>query len=181
MIGYAAPLEPNSTSVLDQAAPLTSFSPDLSSLLTSSLQSFSTSLLTMACGRDFYSHVSSCLDCYTAYRDWLCRTVVPQCASTITSSKLDRMPAIVQRTTSTPRSALAPPAYDYTELLPCLSTCNAVDRTCPAFLTFRCPLRGITANQSYGYVGNEDGSGDGSGDGGTWLASDRWGNRWCNG
>jgi calcium channel MID1 len=180
MIGYAAPLRANSTSSGSSPAPLISLPDTLETLLTTSLQAFSTSLLTIACGRDFYSHVSSCLDCFTAYRNWLCRSVIPQCASTATSNS-DAPPAITTRTVSEPRLQLAPMAYDYTELLPCLSTCNSVHRACPAFLSIRCPLRGITANQSYGYVGEEDEYGDGSGDGGVWPASDRWGDRWCNG
>ena len=157
MLAYAAPLPANTTSILSTPAPLASLPDATVSLLTTSLQAFSTSLLTQACGRDFYSHVSSCLDCYTAYRDWLCRSVIPRCASTTTAgdASSDPAPATVARTTTTPRLDLAPPAYDYTELLPCLSTCNAADRACPAFLDFRCPVRGITANQSYGYVGDD--------------------------
>lgn len=45
---------------------------------------------------------------------------------------------------------------------------------------FRCPLRGITANASYAYYGEEGDDGgrcEGEEDGGV----DRWGRVWCNG
>jgi calcium channel MID1 len=51
-----------------------------------------------------------------------------------------------------------------------------VDRACPVFLGFRCPLRGDTANESYAFIGDDDDKGDGSEGSG-----DKWGNRWCNG
>ena len=71
--------------------------------------------------------------------------------------------------------------YDYTELLPCLSACNAADRACPATLLFRCPQRSVaTANQSYGFYGDDNDVGDGSSATGI-PGSDLYGNSWCNG
>ena len=158
---------------------------DITSLIVTSLQSFTTSLLSSACGRDLYSHVSSCADCQAVYRDWLCRVVVPQCAS---SSSATSSPSTIEtptaqtvfRTPTTPRDPAVAPSYNYEELLPCLSTCNAVDRACPALLGFRCPIRGVSANASYAYIGNDANHGDGSWELGV-PAADRWGNRWCNG
>jgi calcium channel MID1 len=69
-------------------------------------------------------------------------------------------PPLLSRTPAAPRSpslALAgvQPAYDYSELPPCLGLCYHADRLCPVFLSFRCPIatggrdgRG-TARRSY--------------------------------
>ncbi|RSH91307.1 stretch-activated cation channel mid1 [Saitozyma podzolica] len=177
-VAYAAPFDVNATS---STSPLTSLPDNITSILTSSLQSFSTSLLSQACGRDYYSHVSTCADCYAAYRDWLCRVLVPRCADAVSSTTADPPAATVSRTAANPRDpGIYTPSYDYVELLPCLSVCNAADRTCPTSLQFRCPVRGVTANSSYGFVGNNADSGDGAKDTG-WPAADQWGNRWCNG
>ena len=186
-IAYAAPLSPNATNSINY--PITTLPNNISSLIDDSIESFSTSLLSTACGRDYYSHVSSCSDCQAAYRDWVCRIVIPQCASStsstspqsLSSSSLDPTAAqTIFRTPSSPRIPTIIPEYDYDELLPCLSTCNAVDRACPVFLGFRCPIRGISANSSYGYLGDDADRGDGNPALGL-PASDRWGNRWCNG
>jgi calcium channel MID1 len=188
---YAAPLTANTILTPgSQPYPVSTIPDEITAILVSSLQAFSTSLLSSACGRDVFSHVSTCADCYAAYRDWACRVVIPQCVATNSSQpdqddysiKGDLLPTAqtVFRTTTSPRNPATPPAYEYTELLPCLSTCNAVDRACPVFLAFRCPLRGITAKESYAYLGSEVYEGDGSADTGP-PALDRWGNRWCNG
>jgi calcium channel MID1 len=63
-----------------------------------------------------------------------------------------------------------------------MAMCRRADRACPAFLGFRCPSRGVTANSSYAVVAEDkdkvsDGQGEGEEDGGV----DQWGNRWCNG
>jgi len=69
---------------------------------------------------------------------------------------------------------------EYNELLPCLSSCNAVDRNCPVTLEFRCPTRDKNGNMSYGFIGDDNGFGDGDLITGI-ASSDIWGNRWCNG
>lgn len=190
-IGYAAPLEPNSTAILSSSAPLTTFPDPIITLLTSSLDSFATTLSTKACGRDFYSHVSSCFDCHTSYRDWICRNLVPRCAdpSLIESLAPDIIPPrniqVPLSTTTSPRGVTTSPispTYGYDQLLPCLGVCNRVDRTCPAFVEFTCPHRGVNANETYGFFGQDDGRGDGSSSSETIArASDKWGNSWCNG
>lgn len=181
-IGYAAPLAPNSTSILSSPAPIATLPDSITSLLTASLQAFSTSLLTKACGRDFYSHVSSCLDCHTAYRDWVCRSLIPRCADPSATDTLE--PDIIPpRTRTQPGGGTGmTAAYDYDELLPCLGVCNAVDRTCPALMLFTCPHRVVNGNETYGFFGQDDAEGDGSASSGSIARSaDRWGNRWCNG
>jgi hypothetical protein len=114
-VAYAAPFDVNATS---STSPLTSLPDNITSILTSSLQSFSTSLLSQACGRDYYSHVSTCADCYAAYRDWLCRVLVPRCADAVSSTTADPPAATVSRTAANPRDpGIYTPSYDYVELL----------------------------------------------------------------
>ncbi|KAH8113052.1 stretch-activated cation channel Mid1 [Phellopilus nigrolimitatus] len=180
----------------------------ISGPLLSYMTNFTTSLLTFACGRDWYSPLVDCQDCQTAYRTWLCAVQLPRCGevppnptSTPSSTPSKRAkradsaqatlaaPALsAQNTSTTARNANLPafPGGNWTELLPCLETCNAAERACPPFLQFMCPVPRFTAGDSYG-MGFIDG--DASNPGGTWkenggstgAAQDRWGNVWCNG
>ncbi len=114
-LSYAAALDLNATS---SGSPLFSLPDNLTSILTSNLEAFSTSLLSQACGRDLYSHVSSCADCFAAYRAWLCAVAVPRCASSIIQEDVYPTPATMDRNASSPRNpALPAPDYNYTELL----------------------------------------------------------------
>lgn len=178
-IAYAAALDPFPGSTSQSINSLPS---GLQETIQTSLNAFSTSLLTTACGRDLYSPISTCEDCFYEYRDWLCRTVIPRCASmsNATSSQASIMPKTIQRTPETPRSNWSSiPSFTYNELLPCLGTCRRVERTCPVVLTIRCPVRGITANASYAYHGDADDAGSFEGEEDDGI--DAWGNRWCNG
>lgn len=186
-VGYAAPISQNTTAspIPSTPYPISVLPDDMTSTITSSLDAFSTSVLSGACGRDLYSHVVSCADCYASYRDWVCRVVVAQCAAS--SSNDDGSgntppvePKTVERSPAAPRLPVVVPPYEYTELLPCLSVCNSVDRDCILTLNFRCPLRNKVGNQSYAFYGEDDDQGDGSADTGQ-VSLDRWGNRWCNG
>lgn len=194
-IGYAAPLDPIDGGEMP-FAPITTLPEHLENALTTSLNSFSTSLLSQACDRDLYSPVSSCTDCFGEYRDWLCRSIVPRCASqqqtqastekaessssSSDSDKSSKIPMTVRRNASSPRTSLsANPAYDYDELLPCLANCRRVDRRCPVFLGFRCPVRGVTAHQSYAYCGPDE-EDDGKCEGESDRGANVWGDVWCN-
>nr|KIR84607.1 calcium channel [Cryptococcus tetragattii IND107] len=203
-LGYSAPLDANSTAVtspsgvtISSTAPIQTLPDELLEPIIQNLEAFSTSLLSNACGRDLFSHVSSCLDCYSAYRDWLCRVVVPQCGtaansstsataieaatSTSTSSGTFPTPSTILRTPSSPRNPSLPiPSYSYYELLPCMSSCNRADRSCPVSMGIRCPKRKVNAAKSYAFVGDDHSYGDGSAEQGV-AAQNRWGNRWCNG
>lgn len=90
--------------------------------------------------------------------------------------------ALVPQPTSSPaRNPNLPElGTGYTMLLPCLERCTVVDRACPNFLGFRCPVQRFTAAASYG-VGYIDGGDGGQGNGATGAVQDRWGNVWCNG
>lgn len=202
---------------------------NVSEPLLSYMTNFTQSLLTFACGRDWYSPLMTCADCQLAYRTWLCSVQLPRCGespttsstttstsstATATQKKKKRKrsyfwrrdenaqtvlstsslsPSLKAQNSSDPDNsrnanlpALTSNEGNWTELLPCLETCNAVERACPNFLGIACPVPRFNAYQSYG-VGFIDG--DAKDPGGTWLqkggktgvAQDRWGNVWCNG
>ncbi|KAH9032281.1 stretch-activated Ca2+-permeable channel component-domain-containing protein [Lactarius pseudohatsudake] len=153
------------------------------------LTNFTTSLLTTACGRDAYSPLQSCADCQAAYRRWLCSISLPRCGEfpqTPSDPQQQQTlavptPALVpQMSGTTPRNAALGNAGNYTALLPCIEMCNAVDRTCPVFLGFRCPLPQFTAYASYGvgYIDSADGQVKDGGVPG--VPQDQWGNVFCN-
>jgi calcium channel MID1 len=168
---------------------------NLTSPLINYLSNFTTSLLTMACGRDTYSPIHTCADCQAAYRRWLCTVSFPRCGefpqqpqATTTPSQQQVFdatvpsPALVSMTSGTPQrnAALGNVSTPYTALLPCIETCSAADRACPLFLGFRCPLTKYTANSSYGlgFIDSWDGEEEGGGVPG--AAQDQWGNVFCN-
>ncbi|KAL7278152.1 hypothetical protein ACG7TL_008124 [Trametes sanguinea] len=193
-VGYAVPIAPpRGIAAVHTAATLPS---DVTDTLLSVLTNFTTTLSTLACGRDYYSPLVTCADCQEAYRRWLCAVSFPRCgesnmSSTSTSTSLasqdTAQAALLQpalqlvKAGATPRNPILPPfATDYETLLPCLETCNAADRACPNFLGFKCPLPQFTAADSYG-VGYIDKGEEGVvGGGATGVAQDVYGNVWCN-
>ncbi|OBZ72809.1 putative oxidoreductase C24B10.20 [Grifola frondosa] len=150
--GYAVPLPPPPDPATGHNAQ--TIPADTSATMLAILANFTTTLTTLACGRDEYSPLVSCADCQRAYRTWLCAAAFPRCAEE--PSALDTQAGVPAALVSVPAGA-APrntvlPAFAqaYVALLPCLETCNAADRACPSFLGFKCPLPQFTAAQSYG-------------------------------
>jgi len=156
------------------------------------MTNFTTTLLTFACGRDMYSPLQSCADCQAAYRKWLCSVYFTRCseaspgsASSTQTTAIPQQPLsalVPQPTNASARNPNLPSlGSPYTTLLPCLETCTAVDRACPSFIGFKCPVVRFNAATSYG-VGFIDSGRDGvQGQGSTGTAQDIWGNIWCNG
>jgi calcium channel MID1 len=145
------------------------------------MTNFTVALSTFACGRDLYSPLQTCADCQVAYRKWLCTTQFPRCTENL-PQQLDQAPALVVQKANTPQRNLNFPnlTSDVAVLLPCIETCQAVDRACPNFLGFKCPVVRFNAAKSYG-VGFIDAVGSGvAGGGSTGLAQDSYGNLWCN-
>ncbi|BEI92001.1 uncharacterized protein CcaverHIS019_0408210 [Cutaneotrichosporon cavernicola] len=184
-VGYASPLS-------DSPSTLSAIPQEYADFIAASLQAFEVSVLTGACGRDRYSFVSDCADCYAAYREWLCRLVLPQCAGDdVAFVDVDpsgpQSPYRLDRTLESPRntnisSSTGTPTYpiDYFELMPCINTCTRVSQLCPSSLQWNCPRRHFNANESYAFVTGNNALGDGSANTG-WPATDVYGNRWCNG
>jgi calcium channel MID1 len=149
------------------------------------LTNFTVALSTFPCGRDQYSPITTCADCQAAYRTWLCSVQFTRCSeapSTASSSDTAIQPKLVEQKPGEPRRNPNLPAKReaFSELLPCLETCQAVERACPYFMGFKCPVVRFNAGESYavGYVdsGKEGEEGGGS----TGAAQDQWGNVWCN-
>ncbi|KZT38876.1 hypothetical protein SISSUDRAFT_1061596 [Sistotremastrum suecicum HHB10207 ss-3] len=179
-------------------APFTSYNttnldPAISSSFLSSLQNFSTTLSAFPCGRDVYSPLKGCTDCFDTYRTWLCAVAFPQCAdppsnpSTFfspTPPSEAPTPALLAQTSSNRSPILPDLGTSHTILLPCIETCQAVDRSCPPFLGWRCPVMAVNANWSYGlgFIDGIDGSeGQGRISGASGRGVDRWGGMWCSG
>ncbi|KAI0695683.1 stretch-activated cation channel Mid1 [Cerioporus squamosus] len=188
-VSYAVPLAPPRAPATAHTA--STIPHNIGDTITSIMANFTTTLTTLACGRDHYSPLVTCADCQQAYRTWLCAVSFPRCgetpasSSSITSTDSQAqvpLPALQSvKAGATPRNPILPVfSSAYETLLPCLETCNAVDRACPAFLGFKCPLPRFTASSSYG-VGFVDSGDDGEvGGGQTGVAQDVYGNVWCN-
>lgn len=149
------------------------------------LTNFTVSLTTFPCGRDEYSPLVGCADCQRAYRRWLCTIFFPRCSEESPDSGNSAQKPVsalqAQQPSATARSPSIPPfASGYNALLPCLETCNAVDRACPISLGFKCPVPRFTASKSYGVGYIDTGEEEEEGGGMTGVAQDRWGNVWCN-
>ena len=189
---YAVPLPPPPSPAFGYNA--TTLPDNITSPLLQYMTNFTTMLSTFACGRDLYSPLQTCADCQTNYRTWLCSVSFPRCSEPAAGDNSTTPPSLGSNAQA-PFSALQPQpsgspsrnpnfpnaTYDYSTLLPCLETCNAVDRACPYFLGIKCPTTKFNAAASYG-VGFIDSGNDGEiGNGATGVAQDRWGNVWCTG
>ncbi|KIJ37548.1 hypothetical protein M422DRAFT_50354 [Sphaerobolus stellatus SS14] len=199
---YAIPLPPPS----DGSATYTpsNLPSSVTGTLISSISNFTTLLLTFPCGRDVYSFKQTCEDCQEAYRTWACAVSLPRCAEEIAlpsppptstakskASQTPIKPALLAhpefptRTnlslTAPSSSSPAPAISQYTELLPCIETCNAVDRAAPPMFGWKCPGVDVNANETYGvgFIDSWDGTVEGGGTPG--VSVDRWGVAWCNG
>ncbi|KAF5326465.1 hypothetical protein D9611_000433 [Ephemerocybe angulata] len=199
-VAYAMPLAapPNGAEIYTGNTLPTTLSDPIRSYLTN----FTVTLNSFACGRDMYSPLVTCADCQREYRKWLCTISLPRCsepslsnpngfssipplptATGLSASKNDQQQVLSalmpQQTSTTPRNKFLP-QFDsaYQMLLPCIETCNAMDRACPSFLGFKCPTSQFNGAASYG-IGYIDGKDGDQGEGLTGVAQDRYGNVWC--
>ncbi|KAG8899938.1 stretch-activated cation channel mid1 [Tulasnella sp. 408] len=209
LVSYPIPLpassfsstDPNVTPIVDEST----LPAAINNSVTGSLTNFSTLLSTFPCGRDVYSPLHSCADCYDAYRVWACFVSFPRCTeplpgastnptspgSSTTSNPQVPFALKPRPAQSLPRAAGFPsPTTAYTELLPCLESCQAVRRTCPPFLGWACPVPDVNAAESYalgvwdswnGLIPGEGLLGQADMGNGTVSVTDRFGRIWCNG
>ncbi|KAJ8075773.1 stretch-activated cation channel mid1 [Marasmius tenuissimus] len=116
------------------------------------------------------------------------RRLFPRLLSSDSDESESRQPvsALASQPSNAPSRSPLFPSFNtsYDLLLPCIETCQSVDRACPVSLGFKCPPTSrfmSTAKQSYG-VGIVDGVDDNQERLGTaGASSDIWGNVWCNG
>lgn len=179
-VSWAAPFPPLDGGGGNAATTYTAdnFPAPLLETFINSLSNFSASLLTFPCGRDLYSVVQNCSSCERAYRQWLCSVLIPRCGESGSNPGENDPkippPALVDRSIGSANITANSPRIDqaafstngngngvtnYQELLPCLETCHAVDRSCPPSLQWVCPRQGINAERSYG-VGYIDQQGE---------------------
>lgn len=147
----------------------------LGEMISANYGNFSATLGTFPCDSDefgMYSSVTTCADCLRAYQSWLCAVAIPRCTDMIDPaesaasqdgtdleglpmpSNTQLHPYVVNRIgkNSSRQSyidELLSPG-DYGELLPCLSTCEMVTRSCPPLLKWKCPKWTVTAERDYG-------------------------------
>jgi len=189
-VSYAAPIPPPSqsstpqsgTSLTQQTYTADDLPGEYTAMLLSSLGNFSITLSSFACGRDVYSPLKTCEDCFDAYRDWACAISFPRCGNADLSALPPSpwpSPALMARVNGSRNNIFPPLQQSYMELLPCIETCTTVDRSCPYFLQFGCPLPGVTAEFSYG-VGFIDDALNGRQDKGVPGVAEEYGYAWCN-
>ncbi|KAG8898738.1 stretch-activated cation channel mid1 [Tulasnella sp. 403] len=176
----------------------------IASSIIDSVSNFSIVLSTFPCGRDVYSPLHGCAECFDAYRAWACFVSLPRCTEPLTPTQTIVTSSSAPSTSlhagaqvpfglKTREASSAPRAVGftvlqstYTELLPCIETCNVVRRTCPPLLQWKCPVPSVNANESYalGVWDSEDGLKEGGGllgPMGNGSVSDVYGRIWCNG
>ena len=207
-IAYSVPLPspPSGANVYD----VSNVPPEVTAPLLSILTNFTVMLTTTACGRDLYSPIVGCDDCEREYRRWLCTITFTRCGEPSPSNpngvsatppapdatglsafrpvakgqpKQAVLSALMPQSSNASEGRnpnLAGTGSTYMMLLPCLERCATVDRACPTFLGFKCPVVRFNAAASYG-VGYVDSVTNEVGKGVTGVAQDRWGNVWCNG
>lgn len=191
----------------------------ISETVSPNYSNFSTMIDTFPCGDPYfgaYSVVATCAGCKKAYQDWLCSVAMPRCTDTISSSNdsrasqdgrdltgrptglnVDHLPYIVNREggNSSRREYIDTDlrAGDYGEVLPCIYNCYFVERMCPPFIAWSCPVWDVTAQRDYGTfadsgpegIGAAE-NGDAGPDGQNWggpqryVATDGFGHTFCN-
>ncbi|KAF8493575.1 stretch-activated cation channel Mid1 [Gautieria morchelliformis] len=191
LTSYAVPLPPTPDGATSYSS--SNVPSNISDPLISSISNFTVALLTFPCGRELYSPIQTCDSCADAYRAWACAVSFPRCgeipstlASSLASQPTAPKKSESQKALPTPAILPSSPASrlqtnsSYNELLPCIETCQSVDRACPPLFSWTCPLPSVNANWSYG-VGFIDSSDGLQGKGVPGVAQDRWGIAWCNG
>lgn len=155
--------------------------PDLISfyntIVNQSHTAFNRTLSTFPCGEEsrkfgmgLFSQISTCDDCWDAYRDWSCSVSIPRCSTSSPTNtsfpilpssyktilprsnpNISRTPLLSQNNLQTTFSVpdLTSP-FPYNEVPPCLSLCQLVQARCPPFLSWTCPVDGGTGTAGYG-------------------------------
>lgn len=160
----------------------------LGEMIEANFGNFSATLSTFPCDSDAfgqYSSVATCADCLRAYQSWLCAVAIPRCtdlvdpalsAASQNGSNLEGLampantqlyPYIVNRVgANSSRQAYIDALFDpgdYGELLPCITTCEMVTRSCPPVVQWACPKWTVTAQRDYGTFADAGSDGLGAG------------------
>lgn len=93
-----------------------------------------------------YSPLRTCSNCDYSYRLWLCGVTIPRCS--VADGAATRAWEAGEGRTDFVADTIEPPLA-YAEILPCLNTCWAIVRDCPADFQFGCPKRSEYIEGSY--------------------------------
>jgi calcium channel MID1 len=148
--------------------------------VTTSLENFKQTLSTFPCGRDTYSPLKTCSDCFYSYRDWLCAISFPRCAEPLIQETHLELPLKFYSPDSPSRATGFPAlGVPHNEIQPCIEICYSVLRSCPPFIGWQCPSKeNAKASYGVGFIDSSDGQKERAGV--TGRAYDEWGNIWCN-
>ena len=191
----------------------------INAMISANFANFSATLSTFPCDSPkfgMYSSVATCTDCLRAYQNWLCAVALPRCTDPVdpkhsAASQDGRDLVGLPMGTNTHlypyvANRLAPNSSrqtyidrlfnpgPYGELLPCLTVCEMVVRSCPPLIKWTCPIWTVTAQRDYGTFADADSDGLGCGANGgagkdglrfggfpdTYVATDAFGNTFCN-
>lgn len=191
----------------------------INAMISANFANFSATLSTFPCDSPkfgMYSSVATCTDCLRAYQNWLCAVAVPRCTDTIDpkhsaasqdgkdlvglpmGTNTHLYPYVVNRIApNSSRQTYIGRLFNpgpYGELLPCLTVCEMVVRSCPPLIKWTCPIWTVTAQRDYGTFADADSDGLGSGANGgagkdglrfggfpdRYVATDAFGNTFCN-
>lgn len=117
---------------------------------------FSKALQQIACDETddaVYSTLSTCGDCASAYKSWLCSVSIPRCSTRNHTGYKERQ---VGESRSDFINEIIEPQFSYYEILPCVNVCQAIVRTCPADFNFMCPTHNESIKLSYYWDNYED-------------------------
>ncbi|WFD35509.1 stretch-activated cation channel mid1 [Malassezia cuniculi] len=192
---------------------------EINGMISANFANFSATLSTFPCdSQEFgmYSSVATCTDCVRAYQNWLCAVAIPRCTDVVDplesaasqdgkdleglpmDTNVHLYPYIVNRIG---QNSSRQPYIDrlfnpgpYGELLPCLTVCEMVTRSCPPLIKWSCPIWTVTAQRDYGTFADANslglgyGANGGAGDDGmrfggwpsVYVATDAFGHSYCN-
>ncbi|KAK9382259.1 stretch-activated Ca2+-permeable channel component-domain-containing protein [Kockiozyma suomiensis] len=123
-----------------------------------------------------YTMMRTCADCRSAYKRWLCLTLIPRCYPDTTTDlpvstrgsyeggwEDKTVNGTVEREPGYSRNEminLELKPGSYLELLPCSYTCHKVMQNCPSDLTFLCPTPGKGLYDVYGRLNADVANGE---------------------
>ncbi|KAK6460207.1 stretch-activated Ca2+-permeable channel component-domain-containing protein [Scheffersomyces coipomensis] len=141
-VAYAVPQSSSNSSRELLMATYDNYTEDLFQNFTYALQQIPCDTIENA----IFSPITSCANCSSSYKDWLCSVTIPRCSSRnitgykyrdIGQSRNDLLNNVIQ------------PQEPYFEVLPCIDVCQSMVRNCPVDFGFQCPITNASIALSY--------------------------------
>ncbi|KAK6197371.1 integral plasma membrane protein [Scheffersomyces amazonensis] len=140
-VAYAVPEMPG-VSKEELAATFDNYTSNLFVNFTNALQQIACNTTENA----VFSPITSCQNCSSSYKDWLCSISIPRCSTRNMTGYLYRE---VNESRNDFINNVIQPKLPYFEVLPCIDMCQAIARDCPADFGFICPTRNDSIALSY--------------------------------